>query len=141
MSDIVILASRILMSAVFIVYGSLKFMDVSNIINNAGTKRFMDLVASGAAAPTWLGYLIAAIEFFGGIAILLGIKTRWVAWLFVAWTIVVTYFGHPFWGMEGQARGANMVNFYKNLAIIAGFMLLATSGGGRYSVDGQYKLS
>jgi hypothetical protein len=52
MSDIVILASRILMSAVFIVYGSLKFMDVSSIINNPGTKRFMDLVASGAAAPT-----------------------------------------------------------------------------------------
>jgi len=46
MSDIVILASRILMSAVFIVYGSLKFMDVSSIINNPGTKRFMDLVAS-----------------------------------------------------------------------------------------------
>ena len=45
MSDIVILASRILM-AVFIVYGSLKFMDVSSIINNPGTKRFMDLVAS-----------------------------------------------------------------------------------------------
>ena len=70
MSDIVILASRILMSAVFIVYGSLKFMDVSSIINNPGTKRFMDLVASGAAAPTWLGYLIAAIELFGGLAIL-----------------------------------------------------------------------
>jgi hypothetical protein len=61
MSDIVILASRILMSAVFIVYGSLKFMDVSSIINNPGTKRFMDLVASGGAAPTWLGYLIAAV--------------------------------------------------------------------------------
>ena len=30
-----------------------------------------------------------------------------------------------------------MVNFYKNLAIIGGFLLLATVGGGRYSVDGQ----
>src|SRR4249919_408862 len=51
MPDIVILLSRILMSAVFIVYGSLKFMDVTTIINNAGTERLMDLVASGAAAP------------------------------------------------------------------------------------------
>ena len=72
MPDIVILLSRILMSAVFIVYGSLKFMDVTTIINNAGTKRLMDLVASGAAAPTWLGYLIAAIELLGGLAIQLG---------------------------------------------------------------------
>ena len=48
MSDVVILASRALMSAVFIVFGSLKFIDVSSIVDNPGTKRFMDLVA---AAP------------------------------------------------------------------------------------------
>jgi putative oxidoreductase len=104
MPDIVILLSRILMSAVFIVYGSLKFMDVTTIINNAGTKRFMDLVASGAAAPTWLGYLIAAIELLGGLAILIGVKTRWVAALLVLWLIIVTAVGHPFWTMEGAAR-------------------------------------
>jgi putative oxidoreductase len=135
MSDIVILASRILMSAVFIVYGSLKFMDVSSIINNPGTKRFMDLVASGAAAPTWLGYLIAAIELFGGLAILLGIKTRWVACALVAWVIIATALGHPFWTMEGAARAANHAEFYKNLAIMAAYLLLAITGAGRYSLD------
>jgi len=67
MSDIVIFISLILMSAVFIVYGTLKFMDVSSIINSPGTKRFMDLIASGAPVPAWLGYLIAAIELFGGL--------------------------------------------------------------------------
>jgi putative oxidoreductase len=135
MSDIVILASRILMSAVFIVYGSLKFMDVSSIINNPGTKRIMDLVASGAAAPTWLGYLIAAIELFGGLAILIGIKTRWVACAFVVWVIIATVLGHPFWTMEGAARAANQANFYKNLAIMAAYLLLAITGAGRYSLD------
>jgi putative oxidoreductase len=137
MPDVVNLISRVLLSSVFIVYGLFKFMDVSSITNSAGTKRFMDLIAGGAPAPTWLGYLIAAIEFLGGIAILVGFKTRWIAWAFVAWLIVVTYFGHPFWTMDGQPRGLNMVNFYKNLAIIGGYLLLATAGGGRYSVDGQ----
>jgi putative oxidoreductase len=135
MPDIVILLSRILMSAVFIVYGSLKFMDVTTIINNAGTKRFMDLVASGAAAPTWLGYLIAAIELVGGLAILIGVKTRWVAAVFVLWLIVVTALGHPFWTMEGAARAANQANFYKNLAIMGAYLLLAVTGAGRYSFD------
>jgi len=110
-------------------------MDVSAILNNAGTKRFMDLVASGAAAPTWLGYLIAAIELLGGLAILVGGKTRWIAPLLVLWVIIVTVLGHPFWTMEGQALGINMVNFYKNLAIIAGYLLLAVTGAGRYSFD------
>jgi len=137
MTDIVILVSRILMSAGFIMYGSLKFMDVGTIVNNPGTKRFMDLVAAGTAAPTWLGYLIAAIELFGGLAILVGIKTRLVACALVAWTVVVTLLGHPFWIMEGAARAANQGNFYKNLAIMAAYLLLAVIGAGRYSVDHQ----
>ena len=135
MSDIVILVSRILMSAVFIVYGAMKFVNVASIVNNPGTKRFMDLVASGAAVPTWLGYVIAAIELFGGLAILIGVKTRWVAWAFVVYVIIITGLGHPFWTMEGAARAANQANFYKNLAIMAAYLLLAITGAGLYSVD------
>src|ERR1700722_3490154 len=135
MSDIAIFASRILMSAVFIVYGTLKFMDVSSIINSPGTKRFMDLIASGAPAPAWLGYLIAAIELFGGLAILIGLKTRWVACAFAVWVVIVTPLGHPFWTMEAAARAANQANFYKNLAIMAAYLLLAVTGAGRFSLD------
>ena len=39
MPDIVILLSRILMSAVFIVYGWMKFANVTGILNSEGTKR------------------------------------------------------------------------------------------------------
>ena len=47
MSDVTNLISRVLLSAVFIVYGLFKLMDVASITNNPGTKRFMDLVAGG----------------------------------------------------------------------------------------------
>jgi putative oxidoreductase len=137
MSDLISLISRILMAAVFIVYGWMKLMDVGQIVNNPGTKRFMDMVASGATAPTWLGYLIAAFEFLGGIAIVLGIKTRWVAWAFVVWILIASLLGHPFWLMDGAAVGPNKANFYKNLAIMAAYLLLAIHGPGRYSVDGR----
>lgn len=137
MSDLANLVSRVLLSAVFIVYGYFKFADVNQILQNAGTKRFMDLAMHGAPAPNWIGYAIAAIELFGGLAILVGIKTRWVAWAFVVYLILITPLGHPFWLLEGAARGANQVHFYKNLAMIGGFILLALAGGGRYSVDGR----
>jgi putative oxidoreductase len=39
--------------------------------------------------------------------------------------------------MEGAARGLNQVNFYKNLAILGGYLLLAITGPGRYAVDGR----
>jgi len=51
------------------------------------------------------------------LAILIGIKTRWVACALVAWVVIATAVGHPFWTMEGTARAANQANFYKNLAI------------------------
>src|SRR5437016_8418764 len=125
MSDAINLVARVLMSAVFIVYGYMKIANVTTILGSEGTKRFMALVASGAPAPTWLGYLIAAIELLGGIAILVGFKTRWVAWGLVLWLIIVTLLGHPFWLMDGPTRAPNMSNFYKNLAILGGYLLLA----------------
>jgi putative oxidoreductase len=139
MSDFVGLISRILLSAVLIVYGYMKFVNVDSILGNPGTKKFMELVAGGAAPPTWLGYLIAAIELLGGIAILLGIKTRWVAWGLAIYVAIATGLAHEFWTMEGAARGGNQANFYKNLAIIGGYLMLAIHGGGSYSVDGRPK--
>src|SRR3954454_7832639 len=99
MSDALTLISRILLSAVFIVYGYLAFADINAWVtfNQPALKRFFDLVAAGMAPPTWFGYLIAAIQLLGGVAILVGIKTRWVAYAFVVYLILVVYFAHNFW--------------------------------------------
>jgi putative oxidoreductase len=137
MSDFLMLVGRALLSAVFILYGYFKFMDVSGILNNPGTKKFMDLVAGGAAPPTWLGYLIAAIEVFGGLAILIGFKARAAAWGLLIWVILATYLAHLFWTMEGPARAANELNFFKNLAIMGGLLFIAAAGPGGASIDGR----
>ena len=125
------------MSSVFIVYGIQKFVDVTTITSLGGTKRFMDMVASGAPAPAWLGYLIAALELVGGLAILLGIKTKWVAWGLVCYLVVATLLGHPFWLMEGAARAGNQAHFLKNLGIMAAYLLIAMTAAGKYSVDAR----
>src|SRR5262245_32028653 len=139
MSDILNLIARILLSAVFIVYGYLAFADINAWLNfnQAALKRFFDLVGGGLAPPSWFGYLIATIQLLGGLAILAGVKTRWVAYAFVVYLALVIYFAHNFWDMQGAARGGNMAHFYKNLAITGAFLLLALQGAGRYSVDGQ----
>ena len=139
MSDILNLIARILLSAVFIVYGYLAFADINAWLNfnQAALKRFFDLVGGGLAPPTWFGYLIATIQLFGGLAILIGVKTRWVAYALVLYIALVVYFAQNFWDMQGAARGGNMAHFYKNLAIMAAFLLLALQGAGRYSVDGR----
>jgi putative oxidoreductase len=137
MNDAFTLIARILLSAVFIVYGALAFSDISSWLtaNQAALNRFFDLVAGGMAPPMWFGYFIAAIQLLGGLAILIGFKTRWVSCAFVVYLILIVYFAHNFWDMQGAARGANMAHFYKNLAIMGGYLLLALHGPGRYSAD------
>src|SRR5260221_5907869 len=139
MSDTLSLLSRILLSAVFIAYGYLAFSDVGAWLtfNQGALKRFFDMVDGGTAPSTWFGYLIATIQLVGGLAILVGFRTRWVAYAFVAYLILVVFFAHNFWDMQGAARGGNMAHFYKNLAIMGGFLLLALNGPGRYSVDAR----
>ena len=138
MSELFALLARVLLSAVFIVSGYFKIMDVTGILNSAGTKHFMEMVAGGAPAPIWLGYLIAAIELVGGLAILVGLFTRCAAWALIVWVIIATYLGHPFWTMtEAAARTANLNNFLKNLAIMGGLLLLVNAGAGRLSIDGK----
>src|SRR5207248_9204761 len=66
----------------------------------AALKRFFDLVGGGMAPPIWFGYLIAAIQLFGGLAILIGFMTRPVAYAFVLYLIFVVYFAHNFWDMQ-----------------------------------------
>jgi putative oxidoreductase len=137
MSDALNLIGRVLLSVLFILSGYDKVMDPSRILAGAGTKHFMDLVAGGAPAPIWLGYVIAAIELLGGLAVLFGIQTRLAAWGLFIWVIIATYLGHPFWTMEDAARAQNLVQFLKNLAIMGGLLLLASAGPGRISVDGR----
>ncbi len=139
MSDASSSVSRVLLSAVFIVYGYLAFADVNTWLtfNQGALKRFFDMVAGGMAPPTWFGYVIATIQLVGGLAILVGFRTRWVAYAFVVYLILVVFFAHNFWDMQGAARGGNMAHFYKNLAIIGGFLLLAMQGPGRYAVDAK----
>jgi putative oxidoreductase len=97
----------------------------------------MELVAGGATPPTWLGYLIAAIELLGGLAILLGFQARLAAVGLILWTIVATYLGHAYALTEITTQGANQVNFLKNLAIMGGLLLLASGGPGTASLDGH----
>jgi putative oxidoreductase len=37
--------------------------------------------------------------------------------------------------MADGERMANMINFYKNVSIMGGLLLLCVTGAGRYSVD------
>lgn len=125
--DTLLLLARILLMALFVLFGFSKLTDY------AGTTAYM--VAEGLPLPALAAAVVIAMEFFVGLAIVLGFWTRPLALLLALYTLGTALIGHHYWTMAGAERMANMINFYKNLSIIGGLLLLCLTGPGRYSVD------
>ena len=136
MSDSMHLLGRILVSAVFIVFGYIQFTNIGNYIANP-TVVWVSSITGGILSPTVLAYLVGAIDLFGGILILVGYQTRWAAIVLIVFVVLTVVLVHTFWTMDGAARAANQAHFFKNLAIIAALIFLTLLGPGRYSVDGH----
>lgn len=68
-------------------------------------------------------------------AIAVGVFTRPLAVLMALYTLAASLIEHRYWALSGPDRVAGMENFYKNLSIMSGFLLLYVTGAGRYSID------
>jgi putative oxidoreductase len=116
------LVGRILLTLLFFVAGYNKLMNVT------GTAGYFGKL--GLPMPDLVVWLVIAIELGGALLILIGWKTRVVAWVMAIFTVATALLGHKFWVDPSQAT-----QFLKNLAIAGGFIMLAYAGPGRLSVD------
>jgi putative oxidoreductase len=92
------------------------------------------MASTGAPAPTLSTVVSIIMEFFVGIALVLGIATRPLALLFFLFTLGTALIGHRYWTLEGPARHENQLNFFKNLSIMGGLLLLAITGPGKFAL-------
>ena len=134
MPDYVQAIGRVLISAVFIVFGYIQFTHIGNYIANPAVLKVAGMIG-GILSPTVIAYLVAAIDLFGGVLILVGYQTRWTAVVLIVFVVLTLLLVHTFWTMEGAARAANQGNFYKNLGLIGGLLFLIALGPGRCSLD------
>lgn len=125
--DALLLVARLLLMLLFVLFGFSKLTDYT------GTSAYM--AAEGLPLPMLAAAVVIAMEFFVGLAIVLGFWTRPLALLLALYTLGTALVAHHYWSMAGAERMANMINFYKNLSIIGGLLLLCLTGPGRYSID------
>ena len=122
------LIGRFLIVALFLPAG------LSKIAGFEGTVGYF--TSLGMAAPT-LGVIVAIIaEVAGGVALLVGFQTRIVAILFAVFTLAATIIGHAYWAAPADAAFIAQLLFFKNIAVIGGLLVLASSGAGKFSIDG-----
>lgn len=114
------LLGRIGLSLIFITAGW------SKIGGYAGTVQYME----SAGVPGLLLPLVILLELGGGLALLTGIGTRWLALALAGFTLAAAVLFHG-----NLADPIQSLLFWKNVAIAGGFLALASAGGGALSVD------
>jgi putative oxidoreductase len=93
----------------------------------------------GAPAPEIRAWIGALLELVIGLALVLGIGTRYAALLCVLFLIMATALAHRYWEYPAAQVVAQYNNFLKNLAIGGGALLLFVTGPGRFSIDWSLK--
>ncbi len=90
----------------------------------------------GRGIPVWLAWIAVPAEFFGGLALVFGIATRYVIGVMLIFMLVATFTSHAYWNFTDAAqRRSQDTSFWKNIAMIGGFFFLFVSGPGRVSLD------
>jgi putative oxidoreductase len=85
---------------------------------------------SATGVPGALLPAVIATEVFGALAIILGWKTRVVAFLLAGFSLLTAVAFH-----HNLADQTQMIMFLKNLSIAGGFLLLVANGAGPLSLD------
>ncbi|WP_431855131.1 DoxX family protein [Azospirillum sp.] len=126
--DAALLVARVMLGAIFVQSGFGKLTNLAGFTEG--------LAKMGVPVPSVAGLVGACVEFFGGLAIVLGAWTWLAAILVAGFTVVATFLAHRFWDAPPEQRMMQNIQFMKNVAIVGGLLALLAAGAGRYSVDG-----
>ena len=125
--DALALLGRILLAALFIPAGFSKLTGFAGTVGYIGSVG-LPLPAAGAA-------LAILVELGFGVLLLVGFKTRWVAFVLALFTVAAAVFFHNYWALPAEKAFVNQLMFWKNIAIAGGLLGFAAFGAGRLSID------
>jgi putative oxidoreductase len=126
-TDGVILAARVLLAALFLIFGWRKLVDYSGTVSR--------MVKDGAPIPVLSAVIAMFMELPVAFAVAVGAFTRPSAVLLALYTLGTAVIAHRYWTVTGADKVDSMESFYKNLGIMGGFLLLYVTGAGKYSID------
>ena len=125
--DAGLLIGRVMMAALYPPFGLLK---VENWGRTVGMMRSLH-----APAPLLAAGIAVFCETILPLLIIIGFRTRLLCLVMILYTAGATYLAHRFWLMPPAEAMEAQINFFKNIAIMGGFLVLAVSGPGALSVD------
>jgi putative oxidoreductase len=122
-----ILAARLLLAALFLIFGWRKVRDYSSTVSQ--------MSQLGLPMPVLVTVISIFMELPVAFAVAIGAFTRPSAALMALYALGTALLGHRYWTVKGADYVDSLEGFYKDLGIVGGFLLLCITGAGRYSID------
>jgi len=123
------LIGRILLALIFITSG------FGKIAGFAGTAGY--IASKGLPLASVVAALTIVVELGGGLAILFGFATRWAALALAVFCVLAAFIFHAYWGVPADQVMGQQINFWKNISIAGGFLMLTAFGPGGISIDAK----
>jgi putative oxidoreductase len=121
------LVGRILIALIFVFSGLGKI---------TGFEATVGYIASKGLPLATLGALGAiAVEFGGGILLIVGWKARWAAAAMFVFTGMTALFFHNFWAVPADQVQNTMIHFMKNISMMGGLLYVVVHGSGALSLE------
>ena len=122
MNNAIVLLARLFLAHIFLLAG------FGKITGYAGTQGYMESMGvPGALLP-----LVIILEIGGGLALIVGLFTRWAALALALFCVAAAVIFH-----RNFADQMQMIMFMKNFAMAGGLLLLYVHGGGAFSIDAR----
>ncbi|HWH81661.1 MAG TPA: DoxX family protein [Burkholderiaceae bacterium] len=123
------LIGRILLALIFVTSGASKI---------GGFEGTVGYIASKGLPLATLGAVLAiVVELGGGLLVVVGFMTRWAALALAVFSVASAVFFHNFWAVPADQVMMQSINFWKNISIAGGFLVLAAFGAGAISIDAK----
>ena len=127
--NVAALLGRILLSLIFITSGFGKIAGFAGVVGYIGSK--------GLPAASVVAVLTILVELGGGLAVLVGFLSRWAALALAVFCVLAAFIFHTYWGVPADQVMGQQINFWKNISIAGGFLMLTAFGPGGISIDAK----
>jgi putative oxidoreductase len=121
------LLGRILIALIFIRGGINKLGAIDGTV--------AQMSSHGVPLSNILVWGAIALELGGGLMLIAGLLTRWVALALFFYTLVLALIFHAYWTMPEAVQREQAASFFGHLAMMGGMLFVVAFGAGAWSFD------
>jgi putative oxidoreductase len=124
---------RVLLGLIFVLGGYNKLFTIG-----ATTAQ---MASHGLPMASLLIYGVIALELGGGLMLMFGLLTRWVALALFFYLIPLAFIFHPYWAVAAEQAREQRGAFFEHVSMMGGMLYVFVFGAGVCSLDALFGLA